>query len=188
MIVLKHEQDWSEAPKKEETDDAVIKMETSYTTTTPSDTEAATILTTIKGGEIISNQQQCFDLLNQFESSTIGASSSFKMDIDQSQPNTSQASTNDASMTALVDQVKTENGDEQKQFMVSDDDIFKNFTSGPLDALASAALQASTNQQNQTVAKKVAATSAASAPKVEIKKQIKTIPKEEVTTEFIGPF
>lgn len=145
-------------------------METAFNTT-PSDTEAATILTTIKGGEMIANQQQCFELLNDFETSTAsGVQTNYiqKMDVDAV-----------VESTATDGQLKNEDG-QPMQFLASDDDMFKHFTSGPLDALASAALQASTKQTITTTPPLKVVTP---SPKTD-KKTIK--PKEEVGLRFLG--
>lgn len=162
-----------------------MKVEGSFTaTTTPSETEteAANILTTIKSGELIANQQQCFELLSEFESTTAsGIEPTFvqKIEVDGSQAAAPKVEQIDPSTVSII---KSQNGDEIN-FLASDDDLFKNFTSGPLDALASAALQASTNQQLQTTTttvKKAEITSPLTTSRIETKKPLKITPKEEV--------
>uniref|UniRef100_A0A336LSF8 CSON003130 protein n=1 Tax=Culicoides sonorensis TaxID=179676 RepID=A0A336LSF8_CULSO len=143
VVVLKQEQSTTKTEldeKKPEVKTETDQPEPEGLGPSETETEAANILTTIKSGELIANQQQCFDLLNQFENSTQAMDSSTliqKMEVDTGKINTT------------TDEVKPD--DASSNFLVSDDDMFKHFvSSGPLDALASAALQASTNQQMQT--------------------------------------
>lgn len=162
-----------------------VKQESSFTATpSETETEAANILTTIKSGELIANQQQCFELLSEFESTTATGISTGVSDVNFIQkPELDSASVQPKQeLDTAGTVIKTQNGDEVN-FLATDDDMFKNFTSGPLDALASAALQASTNQQLQTTTttvKKAEISSPLITPKIETKKPLKVTPKEEV--------
>lgn len=166
VVVMKQEQPKQEEEKPKITLDQVKteEQQVSATSVGPSETEteAANILTTIKSGELIANQQQCFDLLSQFETSTQALEQSGVVQKIENDP----AKTTD---------------DPAGNFLVTDDDIFKHFTSsGPLDALASAALQASTNQQMQTKTVTTPTQSGANKPPLDKQKQGKGVPKEEV--------
>lgn len=173
VVVMKQEQPKPEEEKPKisldqvKTEEELLQLQLgSSGGPSETETEAANILTTIKSGELIANQQQCFDLLNQFETSTQALEhSGIIQKIEEDPSKTSE----DA-------------GAASGNFLVTDDDIFKHFTSsGPLDALASAALQASTNQQLATsTVKTTTPTTPGNKPFDNKQKQGKGIPKEEV--------
>ncbi|XP_063704903.1 host cell factor 1-like isoform X2 [Culicoides brevitarsis] len=164
VVVMKQEQPKTETDEKPEikTEDEQSATQTGVQGPSETETEAANILTTIKSGELIANQQQCFDLLSQFETSTQALDSSSLIQKEE-------------------DDAKAEDG-ATGNFLVTEDDIFKQFTSsGPLDALASAALQASTNQQLASTVKTTTVTNRSPGikPLDNKLKQGKGVPKEE---------
>lgn len=177
VVVMKQEQPKQEEEKPQipldqvKTEEQLLQQQQQLGTSvgpSETETEAANILTTIKSGELIANQQQCFDLLNQFETSTQALDQSDIIQKIENDP--SKMSDNAAAASS--------------NFLVSDDDIFKHFTSsGPLDALASAALQASTNQQLASTVKTTVTTptTPGAKPLDNKQKQGKGVPKEEVS-------